>query len=138
MKKNSLIAIIMILTMGLSIMLSSCFKTPDNLEGYIKSNSEVLDQIESAASAQGMTVNVKGNDISYVYDLSAANGVTEESIKDSVVQEGLTKVLEDGKDKFIESCKELESTTGLSGISITVSFEYNGEQIASQTYSSAD
>ena len=138
MKKRSLIAIIMILTMGLSLLLSSCFKKPDNLEGYVKSNKEVMEQIESEASTQGMKVEVKGNAISYVYDLASAAGVDEESIKDPVVQEGLTKVLEEGKDQFIASCKELEDTTGLSGISITVTFEYNGETIATQTFSSAE
>ena len=70
--------------------------------------------------------------------MAKAKRIYEYSYTSYLGNRGFIKVLEDGKDKFIESCKELESTTGLSGISITVSFEYNGEQIASQTYSSAD
>ena len=138
MNNKKKFAIITILTLGLCLLLGACAKTPTDLEGYIKSNEEIKSQIESEAGAKGMKVEVKGNSVSYVYDLANADGVNDESIKDPVVQEGLAKVLEEGKDQFVSSCKQLEETTGLTGISITISFEYNGEQIASQTYNSAD
>lgn len=138
MSNKKKFTILTILTLCLCLMLSACAKTPTDLEGYIKSNEEVKSQIESEAVGKGMKIEVKGNTVSYVYDLANADGINEESIMDPVVQEGLAKALGEGKAQFVSTCKELEETTGLTGISITVTFEYNGEQIASQTYSSAD
>ena len=138
MKKKSLIAIVMLMCMLTGLALSSCVSKPDSLEAYVKSNKDVREQIDSEATDKGMKVEIKGNAITYTYDLANAEGSTPESMKDPVVQESLASLLDDSKDQFVSSCQQLESTTGLSGITITVTFVYEGEDIASKTFSAND
>ena len=138
MKKRSIIALIMIMSMALGLMLSSCAQKPTSLEDYVKTNKDVKEQIDSAATDKGMLVEIKENAITYTYDLAKAEGANAESLKDPAVQESLVSLLDSGKDQFVNSCKQLESTTGLSGISITVTFTYEGEELATRTFTSAD
>lgn len=138
MKKRTIIAIIMIMSMAAGLMLSSCAKKPETLEAYVKSNKDVQEEINSMATDKSMKVEIKDNAITYTYDLADAEGSTEESIKDPAVQESLVSLLESSKDQFVNTCKELESTTGLSGITMTVTFTYEGEEIVTRTFSAAD
>ena len=135
MKKKSLLTIITIFTLILSMSLSACAKKPDTLEGFVKTNPDVQEQINSAAVDENMFVEIKGNDISFTYDLSNAAGASADSLKDATVQEGLQKLIEDSADRFKTICKEIESTSGLSGINLTISFVYEGETIATKTFS---
>ena len=137
MNRKSIIALIIAFSMMLGMTLTSCggSKQPENLESFLKSNSEVEAQIKEAADSNaGLTLDIKENTVTYKYDLSVITGADEETIKDPAMIETLTSALDGSKDTFISLCQNLESQTNISGIQLVVEYTYGDEVLSSKTY----
>ena len=126
----------MILMFGM--LLSSCVEKPSTIEELINSNKDIEEQVNSAAENAGMKIDIKGNEIIYSYDLSGIEGATEETLKDEAMITSLQKSLDSQKSSFGSVCKKIEEESGISGVSATVNYTFNGEVLATETYTSAD
>ena len=58
---------------------TSCVSKPTTLEELINSNKDNPRATQSSSESSGMTVEIKGNEIIYTYDLSGIEGATEEA-----------------------------------------------------------
>ena len=135
--KKSVISLTIALSMLFGINLTSCAKKPQDLESFIKNNEEVKQEIESAADTAGLSVDIKGNVVTYSYDLATIEGVEEETIREEAMIETLQSTLDSQSESFVGLCKKLEEQTGFTGIQMVVNYTYGSEVLATQTFTSA-
>ena len=135
LKRSNIIAMMLALSMLFGLGLTSCAKKPQDLESYINSNDDVKQELQQTADDAGMTIDIKGNEITYSTDLSKLEDVKEETIKEPEMVEKLQDALDGQKDTFVALCKELEEKTELSGIKMVVNYTYGDEVLATQTFS---
>lgn len=141
MKKKSITALLLIMTLCMSLALSACGNkksAPQTLEEYAANNEEIQNSIVSAMEDSQVAVSIKGNDILYSYDLSNAEGYTEDIVKDEKVVESLQSSLEKGATTFVGIIKTIEEETGMTGIRVIVTYNFGDEEIASRTYTEND
>jgi len=141
MKKKAITALLLIMTLCMSLALSACGNKkaePQTLEEYAANNEEIQNSIVSAMKDSQVAVSIKGNDILYSYDLSNAEGYTEEIVKDEKVVESLQASLEKGAPTFVGIIKTIEEETGMTGIRVIVTYNFGDEEIASRTYTEND
>lgn len=134
--KKSVIALVIVLSMLFGITLTSCAKKPQDLESFIKNNDEVKEEIQSAADTAGLSVDIKGNEVTYSYDVSGIEGIDEETIKEPAMLETLQSTLDSQSESFVDLCKKLEEQTGFTGIKMIVTYTYGDEVLATQTFTS--
>lgn len=137
-KKKRLYLIIAGMILVVAMLLSACVSKPSTIEELISSNKDVEEQVKSAAENAGMTVDIKGNEIVYSYDLSGIEGVTEETLKEEAMIKSLQSSLDSQKSAFGKVCKTIEEKSGISGVSATVNYTYGDEVLVTGTYTAAD
>ena len=137
MKRKGLIALLLSFVMMMSVMASACSSTPKTIEEYINSDKDAMAEVQKAADASGLTVDFKGNDVIYTYDLSGIDGVTEENIKSDVMVENLSNALAGQGETFASLCKQLEEESKIEGIQIVVNYTYGDEVIVTKTFNSS-
>lgn len=137
MKNKRIITILAAIVMTAAMLLSACGSKEATLESYVNDNEEIKTGIEEAIGAQdakGMTVDIKGNEIVYTYDLSAVDGFTEENASSEeikgVLEQGLTEHAED----FKGIAKEMSEKTEIKGVKVTVNYTFGDKTIVSQTF----
>ena len=81
MKKKGLTALLLIFVIMMSVMASACNSAPKTIEEYINKDKDAMAEVQKAADSSGLTVDFKGNDVIYTYDLAGLDGVTEEVVK---------------------------------------------------------
>ena len=62
----------------LCLAFTSCVSKPTTVEELINSNEEIAEQLATSSGSSNMTLEIKGNEIIYSYDLSGIEGATEE------------------------------------------------------------
>lgn len=147
MKKRSLLSIIMVIMLA-SALFTACGGKgssseggnagTDTLENYAKNNKEVQESIDKATSDSDVEVSIKGNEVTYSYELSKMDGFTEDVAKDESVVKSLQTALDNAGPTFGGIAKTLEEATGIKGIKVTVNYTYGDDVIATMTYTSAD
>ena len=135
--RRSIYMVLLSLFLVLCTLFTSCISKPENIEELLNSNPDIQEEIQTAAENAGMSVEIKGNEIIYAYDLSSLEGATEEALKDEAMIKNLQSELDSQKDQFVEVCKALEAETEISGVSATVSYTYKDEALVTQTFTSA-
>ncbi|MBR2674776.1 MAG: DUF4854 domain-containing protein [Mogibacterium sp.] len=138
MKNRKISAFIVAIVLVVGVMATSCSEKPSDLESLIKQDETVKSDIEAASEATGFSVEVKGNDIIYSYDISILAGADEETLKDPEMLETFQSLLDSQKSTFVSLCKEIEEHTGFTGIKIIFNCNYGDEVLVSQTYTSAE
>ncbi|MBQ6623705.1 MAG: DUF4854 domain-containing protein [Mogibacterium sp.] len=130
------IALIVIFIM-LCATFTSCVSKPATVEELINSNKEIAEELTSSHDNSGMTTEIKDNEIIYSYDLSGVEGATEENLKEKSMLKILNSTLDGQADSFTNVCKQIEEESEISGVTATVNYTYNGEVLATKTFSSA-
>lgn len=138
MKKRLFTAILAIITVLAVVCLSACGKEAMTLEKYVKDNPEVQKSIESAMGDSNVLVEVKENEIIYMFDLSSMDQFTEETAKSEAVVQALESGLESAAPTFGKVSKDLEGSTEIQGITTTVNYTWGSEVLVTRTFSSAD
>lgn len=136
MKRKSIVAMLLAFVMTFSLMATAC-GSPKTIEEYINKDKDAAEQVQKAADTAGLTVNFKGNDVVYTYDLSSINNVTEEVIKSDMMKEQLASALDSTADTFVGLCKQLEEESKIEGIQIIVNYTYGDEVIVTKTFNSS-
>ena len=136
MKRKSIVAMLLAFIMTFSLMATAC-GSPKTIEEYINKDKDAAEQVQKAADTAGLTVNFKGNDVVYTYDLSSINNVTEEVIKSDMMKEQLASALDSTADTFVGLCKQLEEESKIEGIQIIVNYTYGDEVIVTKTFNSS-
>ena len=135
--KRSLYLLMLSMILMIGLFLSSCVSKPGTIEELIDSNSDVKEQIQTAAGNAGMSIGIKGNEITYTYDLSTIQGATEENLRDEAMLETLKNALDSQQSVFAGVCKNIEDETGISGVSAVVNYTYGDEVLITQTFTSS-
>ena len=104
------------------------------LEDFVKYNSDARAQIEQSVDGTNVSVNIDGNTLVYLYDLSETEGLTEETAESDEVKSSLEATLDSGDDNFIELCKSLETDTGISGITVEIRYIFGEKTVLSRKY----
>ena len=133
--RKKYIALISMILM-LCATFTSCVSKPTTIEELINSNKEIKEQLSSSNTSE-MSVDIRGNEIIYTYDLSGVEGATEENLKEDSMIKILKKTLDGQSEAFSNVCKQIEEESEISGVSATVNYTYKGEVLASKTFSSA-
>ena len=137
MKRKGIVSILISLTLVLAMLLSACgSKEPDTLESFINNDEEAKASIEQQATDSGLDVKIEGNVVTYTYDLKDVDGMTDEMAASDIMKESLETALNNSSDQFVSLCKQLEDESQIEGISLVVTYTYNGETLVSKTFTS--
>jgi uncharacterized lipoprotein YehR (DUF1307 family) len=137
MKKKGLTALLLIFVMMMSVMASACNSAPKTIEEYINKDKDAMAEVQKAADSSGLTVDFKGNDVIYTYDLAGLDGVTEEVVKSDMMVEQLSSALDNTGSTFASLCKQLEDESKITGVQIVVNYTYGDEVIITKTFNSS-
>lgn len=138
MNKRKIVALIITMSLMMSMLLASCgSKEPPTLESYISNNEQAQEQINKTADEAGLEVAITGNDVIYTFDLTKVDGVTEEIAKSEAMTESLDAALVKTAEKFSGLCAKLEEESKLEGVQILVNYSYDGDVIVSKTFNSS-
>lgn len=119
----------------MTLLLASCgSKAPATLEEYINLNPDTAEEINDTASTAGLNVSVKENEVSFTYDIKDIEGITKEIALSDEMKSSLDKALGDNASTFSSMCSTLEKESDIEGISIVVTYSYDGETIVTNTY----
>ena len=133
-KESKVLALILMLAMVLSVsmLMTSCGE-PATLEEYVAENADLQEQLDSLAKSQnGMTVEIKENQILYTYTMPQQ---IEEDLLDDVKAQ-FEETMESYGSTFEGIASTCEEQTKISGITVKVSYLNNdGSEIYSQEYS---
>ena len=134
MKNRRLIALIVGLTMVMTMFLAACSSAPKTLEEYISGDQEAMDEINEPAASAGLDVSISENNVVYTYDLKNFDGMTEDLAKSDTMVSSLGAALDSAGDTFISLCSRLEEETKIEGINIIVNYTYDGEVLVTKTF----
>ena len=164
MKKKSLLILMLALVLSIAMFMTACgggqkesAKPDDNagkqeqqteakteeskavtLEEYLQTNEDLKQTIISTAAESGMTMEFKGNEMIYNYDVSQVEGFTEDMIDNEVFRSAIEDGMESNKSVFANSSISVEKVTGIDGIITVLNYTYNGKAFISRSYTSAD
>lgn len=126
-KPIRLIALSLVAILVLS--LSACGNsTPESLEAYFNDNPDVMESVESSASAtEGLSVTAKDNEIIYKYDVSNLDGFTKEIALSEESKKTFDAAIDGAADTYKEVCSGLEEQVGVSGVTCTIAYTYKDE-----------
>lgn len=136
---NKIFTFIMAMLMTASLLMTGCAKSePKTLEDIVSTDEEVAEEINKGAADSGIQVDIKDNTVTYTYDISSVEGVTDEMIEDEEFVQSFQKSLDSQASAFADVCASLEKKTGISGVLVNVVYLYGDKEIAKSTYTSAD
>lgn len=134
MKRKSLISVIVMMVLLMALIMSSCEKKPESLEEFVNSNEDSMEDIQKTADESGLKVEIKGNEVTYSYDISDYEGMTEEIAKGDQMKKALEDALNDASDTFTGLCGDLEEESGIEGVTIKVNYTYKDENLITTVY----
>ena len=105
----------------------------NTLEDYINSDANVKQQVESTANNSNMTIEVKGNTLTYTYDVANMN-VDKDTALSSEMKTNLESSLDQMSSTFSSLCKQLENATKLDGVSIVVKYVHGSDIIVEREF----
>jgi len=119
MKKKSsrilLTSLALSLLLSMSLLLSGCGSSPATLEEYVNSNEELAQEIESY-TAEGMSIDISGNVLTYTYKYDQTFDDATSKIMTSSLEEAMSSM-----DSTFESVRDtLIEETGFSDISVKI------------------
>ncbi len=126
-KKNitKLFALLMCVLLSMTL-LTSCGGSDKTLEDYLSENTEAQEKIDASAEEIGATIEVKGNQISYVFK-------SEDQLSDDEAT-NMKSALEEAFDTYETVLKkqidEIEKDSGIKGVSFKIVYQNkDGETI---------
>jgi len=119
MKKKSsrilLTSLVLSLLLSMSLLLSGCGSSPATLEEYVNNNEELAQEIESY-TAEGMSIDISGNVLTYTYKYDQTFDDATSKIMTSSLEEAMSSM-----DSTFESVRDtLIEETGFSDISVKI------------------
>ena len=123
-----------------ALLLVGCTKEsePKTVESIVNSNEDVAATIQSGADDAGVKIDIKDNTITYSYDISNVDGITDKMMED----EDFVKSIEDSfavqKDSLANVCKKIEEKADIENVIVKVIYTYNDKEVASTSFTSAD
>lgn len=159
MKKNVLLVLILIFALSMTLFLTGCggsssdSSTPSDaeeqieeeveeeaeltLEKYVANDPDTQASIDSTAETNNLEISVSGNEMTYKYDYSKMDGVTEEAMKDPSTIDALEQAMKESDETFTGLVKDLEDNTGISGVIITVAYTWGDDILYSASYTAS-
>ena len=111
----------------------------DTLESLIANDSDFKKSIEkSIEENEGLSIDVKGNDLIYYYDLTVISELDSELIKSEAMMAAFEEALAEQSTTFGSMCKSIEEETGITGVRILVNYTIGDEVVITGTFTSAD
>ena len=134
------VAVALSVVMAAALLLVGCGKEsePKTVESIVNSNDEVASTIKSGADESGVQVDVKDNTITYSYDISTVDGITDELAESEEFVKSLENSLSSQKSSFANICKTIEENAEIEGVVVTVVYKYKDKELANVSYTSAD
>ena len=86
---------------------------------------------------EGLTIEIKGNDLIYTYDMTVLSSDSE-ALKSDAMKTALADAIDAQKAVFGDICKSVEDETGITGIQTIVNYTAGEELLVSRTFTSAD
>lgn len=142
MKKRTFI-VLMIMAVVAAMCFTACGKkAPETLESYINSHPEVKEEIDEKLGTdelKGVTIEFSGNEMTYSYDISGMENITEEIAKSDTLKESLDAGLDQQSATFVQLANTLKESVKEDGVEldtvkVTVIYTYKDEQITSRTF----
>ena len=146
MKKRTFI-VLMIMAVVAAMCFTACGnKAPTTLESYVNDHPEVREEIDEKLGTdelKGVTVDFSGNEMTYTYDISGMDNITEELAKSDTLKESLDAGLEQQSGTFTQLASTLkesvkEDGVDLETVKVTVIYTYEDYQITSRTFEADD
>ena len=146
MKKKTFI-VLMIMAVVAAMCFTACGKkAPETLESYIDSHPEVKEEIDEKLGTdelKGVTIEFSGNEMTYTYDISGMDNITEEIAKSDTLKESLDAGLEQQSSTFVQLANTLKNSVKEDGVEletvkVTVIYTYEDTQITSRTFEADD
>ena len=103
------------------------------LEEFLKANPATMEQVKNSGD-EHMKIEVKENNLIYVYDVSTMDGMTKDIALSNDMKEKLDSALESYSSSFSGLCDMLESATEIKGIKILVKYTYGDTVISEKEF----
>ena len=146
MKKRTFI-VLMIMAVVAAMCFTACGKkAPTTLESYVKDHPEVKEEIDEKLGTdelKGVTIDFSGNEMTYTYDISGMDNITEELAKSDTLKESLDAGLDQQSSTFVQLASTLKNSVKEDGVEletvkVTVVYTYEDYQITSRTFEADD
>ena len=146
MKKRTFI-VLMIMAVVAAMCFTACGKkAPTTLESYVNDHPEVKEEIDEKLGTdelKGVTVDFSGNEMTYTYDISGMDNITEELAKSDTLKESLDAGLDQQSSTFVQLASTLKNSVKEDGVEletvkVTVVYTYEDYQITSRTFEADD
>ena len=146
MKKSTFI-VLMIMAVVAAMCFTACGKkAPTTLESYVNDHPEVKEEIDEKLGTdelKGVTVDFSGNEMTYTYDISGMDNITEELAKSDTLKESLDAGLDQQSSTFVQLASTLKNSVKEDGVEletvkVTVVYTYEDYQITSRTFEADD
>ena len=146
MKKRTFI-VLMIMAVVAAMCFTACGKkAPTTLESYVNDHPEVKEEIDEKLGTdelKGVTIDFSGNEMTYTYDISGMDNITEELAKSDTLKESLDAGLEQQSGTFTQLASTLKNSVKEDGVEletvkVTVVYTYEDYQITSRTFEADD
>ena len=123
-----------------ALLITGCTKesAPKTVESIVNSDEQIASTIKGGADESGVNVDIKDNNITYSYDISSVDGITEEMLENEEFSKSLQTSLDGQKTHLAGICKSIEEQAGLEGVVVKVVYTYGDKEILSTTVTSAD
>ncbi len=131
----------------MAVLAAMCFtacgkKAPETLESYIDSHPEVKEEIDDKLGTdelKGVSIEFSGNEMTYTYDISNMENITEEIAKSDTLKESLNAGLDQQASTFTQLANTLKESVKEDGVEletvkVTVVYTFKDEQITSRTF----
>lgn len=151
MKRKTIAVLLMAIALISAMMMTACGSKSEGsaekptLESFLSEHPEMKEELDKRIAdgeTSGVTVDIKGNEIIYNYDLSNVKDMTEEFAKSDELKETLETSLGEQGDAFKGVASKMESIVkeagiDISGVTVTVNYTYGDEVIVTQTFDPA-
>ena len=146
MKKRTFI-VLMIMAVVAAMCFTACGKkAPTTLESYVNDHPEVKEEIDEKLGTdelKGVTIDFSGNEMTYTYDISGMDNITEELAKSDTLKESLDAGLDQQSSTFVQLASTLKNSVKEDGVEletvkVTVVYTYEDYQITSRTFEADD
>ncbi|MCQ2567481.1 MAG: DUF4854 domain-containing protein [Mogibacterium sp.] len=110
---------------------------PMTFESFINADPSILESVDAqlvSGQSSDISYEIKGNEISYTFEMSGTDGMTEDIVNSDIVKESLETGMKNQASSFKSLANSLAGISKIDGIRIIVSYTYNGDTVLTETF----
>ena len=135
--KRTVTVLLSVLTIS-ALLFAGCTREtePKTVETIINTNEKVSEAVNAVAKDTGVDLLIEGNTITYTYDISKVDGITEEMMDDEEFIDSLKTTLKSHEEILANTCKTIEDEAEIEGVQAVARLTYGDKSVVDITVTS--